>query len=91
MTCSPQTFRTRLPEVVDQAQHFASINAAGGSGGGSETSLTFREGMDGSERECTCRTRSLGRFADLAPVFVLAQESAKRTKLWYESTDLGRR
>ncbi|KAI0787106.1 hypothetical protein BC629DRAFT_1714841 [Irpex lacteus] len=35
-----KTFRARLPEVIDQAQHFASINAAGGGAG-----------LDGTERE----------------------------------------
>ncbi|KAJ3558659.1 hypothetical protein NM688_g792 [Phlebia brevispora] len=69
------TFKARLPAVVDQAQHFASINTAGSSGGGADAGIAFREGLDGTERE----------------LFNLAQESAKRTKLWYESSDRGRR
>lgn len=49
-----QTFKARLPSVIDQAQHFASINAASG-GGGTDASMTFREGLDGTERECGYR------------------------------------
>ncbi|KAI0320631.1 GINS complex Psf3 component [Amylostereum chailletii] len=71
-----KTFRDRLVEVIDQAQHFATLGPVGGGGGQSaDTSQTFREGLDATERE----------------LFQLAQESAKRTKQWYESTDRGRR
>ncbi|RDX53077.1 GINS complex, Psf3 component [Polyporus arcularius HHB13444] len=71
------TFHKRLPEVIDQAQHFASLQGtAGGSSRGGDASIAaFREGMDGTERE----------------LFQLAQESAKRTKIWYEASDRGRR
>ena len=44
-----QTFKARLPSVIDQAQHFASIHAASG-GGGTDASMAFREGLDGTER-----------------------------------------
>ena len=50
---SYQTFRARLPEIIDQAQHFASIHATGGGRGGDAAIAAFREGMDGTERECT--------------------------------------
>ncbi|KIY49560.1 hypothetical protein FISHEDRAFT_65496 [Fistulina hepatica ATCC 64428] len=64
------TFRRRLQEVVDQAQHFATLGPAGGGGGGpsGHPQQAFREGLDGLERE----------------LFMLAQESVKRTKKWYE-------
>ncbi|KAL4241356.1 DNA replication complex GINS protein PSF3 [Abortiporus biennis] len=45
-----KTFRSRLSEVIDQAQHFASINAATSAAGG-DGSIGFREGLDGTERE----------------------------------------
>ncbi|KAI0092587.1 GINS complex Psf3 component [Irpex rosettiformis] len=70
-----KTFRARLPEVIDQAQHFASINAAGGGAGASDGTLTFREGLDGTERE----------------LFALAQESARRTRKWYTTSERGRK
>ncbi|KAI0751281.1 GINS complex Psf3 component [Daedaleopsis nitida] len=69
-----ETFRARLPEVVDQAQHFASLHGTAGSGGDA-TIAAFREGMDGTERE----------------LFQLAQDGAKKTKMWYETSDRGRR
>jgi hypothetical protein len=52
-----QTFRARLTEVIDQAQHFASINASGGGTGQSDGTLAFREGLDGTERECRSFSR----------------------------------
>ncbi|GBE79156.1 GINS complex Psf3 component [Sparassis latifolia] len=78
-----KTFQARLSEIVDQAQHFASIHAAAaaseGSGairiGGDTVTIGFREGLDVTERE----------------LFVLAQESARRMKRWYESSEKGRR
>lgn len=48
---SSQTFRSRLPEVVDQAQHFASITTATAGAGSADPSSAFREGLDGTERE----------------------------------------
>ncbi|KAI0698906.1 GINS complex, Psf3 component [Cytidiella melzeri] len=70
-----KTFRARLPEVIDQAQHFASINVSGGGAGSSDGTLAFREGLDGTERE----------------LFALAQESARRTWEWYTKSERGRR
>ncbi|KAF9468931.1 hypothetical protein BDZ94DRAFT_1244953 [Collybia nuda] len=69
------TFRDRLVEIIDQAQHFAALGPAGGSGSTGDTAQAFREGLDASERE----------------IFALAQESAKRTKRWYEDSDKPRR
>ncbi|KAI0248699.1 GINS complex Psf3 component [Lactifluus subvellereus] len=70
-----KTFRNRLVEVIDQAQHFAALGPAGGGGQSGDAALTFREGLEATERE----------------LFLLAQESAKKTKQWYESTDRSRR
>ncbi|KAH9173422.1 GINS complex, Psf3 component [Lactarius sanguifluus] len=69
------TFRDRLAEVIDQAQHFAALGPAGGGGQSGDSALAFREGLEVIERE----------------LFSLAQESAKKTKQWYESTDRLRR
>jgi hypothetical protein len=46
-----QTFRNRLVEVIDQAQHFAALGPAGGGGQSGDTALTFREGLEVTERE----------------------------------------
>lgn len=46
-----QTFRGRLTEVIDQAQHFAALGPAGGGGTSSDVTQSFREGLDGTERE----------------------------------------
>ncbi|KAI9467264.1 GINS complex Psf3 component [Lactarius psammicola] len=70
-----KTFRNRLAEVIDQAQHFAALGPAGGGGQSGDSALAFREGLEVTERE----------------LFSLAQESAKKTKQWYESTDRLRR
>ncbi|KAH9071665.1 GINS complex Psf3 component [Lactarius deliciosus] len=70
-----KTFRDRLAEVIDQAQHFAALGPAGGGGQSGDSALAFREGLEVTERE----------------LFSLAQESAKKTKQWYESTDRLRR
>ncbi|EMD41100.1 hypothetical protein CERSUDRAFT_149776 [Gelatoporia subvermispora B] len=77
-----KTFRGRLPEVIDQAQHFASIHAStadsgvgGGALGGDHAAMAFREGLDGTERE----------------LFALTQASTRSTKRWYEASDRGRR
>jgi hypothetical protein len=45
-----QTFRNRLVEVIDQAQHFAALGPAGGGSSGDAASA-FREGLDGTERK----------------------------------------
>jgi len=70
-----KTFRNRLVEVIDQAQHFAALGPAGGGGQSGDAALTFREGLEVTERE----------------LFTLAQESTKKAKQWYESTDRSRR
>ncbi|KAH9981868.1 hypothetical protein BJV74DRAFT_853472 [Russula compacta] len=70
-----KTFRSRLVEVIDQAQHFAALGPAGGGVQSGDAALMFREGLEVTERE----------------LFLLAQESAKKTKQWYESTDRLRR
>ncbi|KAJ7228869.1 hypothetical protein GGX14DRAFT_547763 [Mycena pura] len=69
------TFRKRLVQVIDQAQHFNALGPAGGVGPGGDSAQSFREGLDGTERE----------------LFALAQEGAKRMKRWYEESDRGRR
>ncbi|KAI0265132.1 GINS complex Psf3 component [Gloeopeniophorella convolvens] len=70
-----KTFRSRLVEVIDQAQHFAALGPAGGGGQSGDAALGFREGLEATERE----------------LFSLAQESARSTKRWYEAADRGRR
>jgi hypothetical protein len=47
-----QTFLNRLVEVIDQAQHFAALGPAGGGGQSGDSALTFREGLEVTEREC---------------------------------------
>ena len=47
-----QTFRNRLLEVIDQAQHFAALGPTGGGGPTGDAAQAFREGLDGTEREC---------------------------------------
>ncbi|KAF7301455.1 Dna replication complex gins protein psf3 [Mycena indigotica] len=41
------TFRQRLIQVIDQAQHFSTLAQTAGDG-----AQSFREGLDGTEREC---------------------------------------
>jgi hypothetical protein len=48
---SLQTFRNRLAEVIDQAQHFAALGPAGGGGQSADSALVFREGLEVTERE----------------------------------------
>ncbi|KAJ6629187.1 hypothetical protein B0H10DRAFT_1988385 [Mycena sp. CBHHK59/15] len=69
------TFRKRLVEVIDQAQHFAALGPAGGAGLTGDTAQSFREGLDATERE----------------LFALVQEGSKRMKRWYEESDKTRR
>ncbi|KAK7049692.1 DNA replication protein [Paramarasmius palmivorus] len=70
------TFKGRLVEVIDQAQHFAALGPVGGGGGPTgDSAQAFREGLDATERE----------------LFILAQESAKRMKKWYEESDKAKR
>jgi len=74
-TVLTQTFRGRLTEVIDQAQHFAALGPAGGGGVSGDATQSFREGLDVTERE----------------LFLLAQESVRQTKRWYEGGDKARR
>lgn len=41
--------------MIDQAQHFAALGSSGGGGHSStgDAAQSFREGLDGTERECT--------------------------------------
>ncbi|KAF5370075.1 hypothetical protein D9758_001242 [Tetrapyrgos nigripes] len=64
LTTLQQTFKGRLIEVIDQAQHFAALGPVGASGNTGDSSQAFREGLDTTERE----------------LFTLAQESSKRIK-----------
>ena len=87
-----QTFQNRLVEVIDQAQHFAALGPAGGGGQSGDVALMFREGLGVTERVREFFLLSSFRFppdfrAALQKVFLLAQESAKKTKQWYEPTD----
>lgn len=84
--------------MIDQAQHFAALGPSGGGGPTGDSAQAFREGLDGTERERKL-SASPGIFVHEADkwfmtvfeVFALAQESAKRTKRWYEDSDKGRR
>jgi hypothetical protein len=46
-----QTFKGRLPDIMDQAQHFTG-KASAATSGGDHTSAEFRAGLEASEREC---------------------------------------
>ncbi|EJD53765.1 GINS complex, Psf3 component [Auricularia subglabra TFB-10046 SS5] len=67
------TFKQRLMDLMDQAQHFAGAGVGIGvsSTGTGDAGQEFREGLDQTERE----------------LFALAQESARRTKAWFDSSD----
>ncbi|KIM27302.1 hypothetical protein M408DRAFT_330182 [Serendipita vermifera MAFF 305830] len=65
------TFKGRLPDLMDQAQHFTGTASAATRSGGEEVGAEFRSGLDAAERE----------------LFVLAQESSRQVKAWYESSD----
>ncbi|KAK7470851.1 DNA replication protein [Stygiomarasmius scandens] len=69
------TFKGRLIEVIDQAQHFAALGPVGASGNTGDSSQAFREGLDATERD----------------LFTLAQESSKKMKRWYEETEKSKR
>ncbi|KAL5508034.1 PSF3 [Sanghuangporus vaninii] len=69
------TFKQRLIDIMDQAQHFGALGANAGGAVQGQAGEEFREGLDGLERE----------------LFALAQESAKLTKQWYESSDKAKR
>ncbi|KAF8826557.1 hypothetical protein HHX47_DHR5000098 [Lentinula edodes] len=87
-----QTFKGRLVDVIDQAQHFAALGPVEGGGGGGIDSAPqmFREGLDTTERERTYQEHVPNkRYSSLSLVFVLAQESARRMKKWYEESSGG--
>lgn len=88
-----QTFKARLVEVIDQAQHFAALGPSSGAGASGDMTAMFREGLDATERECEWCNPDVACDADnpMCPVFALAQASAKQTKKWYETSDRGRR
>ncbi|EAU84595.1 hypothetical protein CC1G_00114 [Coprinopsis cinerea okayama7 len=67
-------FKARITELVDQAQHFAALGPGGAGGSSGDTAQLFRQGLDTTERE----------------LFLLAQESAKRIKTWYEENSKSR-
>lgn len=46
-----QTFKGRLPDIMDQAQHFTG-KASAATSGGDHASAEFRAGLEASEREC---------------------------------------
>jgi hypothetical protein len=48
---SHQTFRERLTDIIDQAQHFAALEQGGSSSAHDDAAASFREGLDGTERE----------------------------------------
>jgi GINS complex subunit 3 len=89
---SKKTFRARLVEVIDQAQHFAALGPVGAGGPSGDSAQAFREGLDATERERECCSipPHFDGLKDVA-VFTLAQESAKRTKKWYDESDKPRR
>ncbi|THH03588.1 hypothetical protein EW145_g6162 [Phellinidium pouzarii] len=70
-----ETFKRRLVDVMDQAQHFGALGASSGGAGHGQVGEGFREGLDGTERE----------------LFALAQESSKLVKQWYESSEKANR
>ena len=51
-TLLQQTFKERLVDLMDQAQHFGALGASAGGAGQGQAGEDFREGLDGTEREC---------------------------------------
>ena len=79
-------------ELVDQAQHFAALGPVGGAGQSNDVATAFREGLDATERDSKhLVTPCLSAHTHIFIVFMLAQDSARATKQWYESTDRGRK
>ena len=76
---------------MDQAQHFGALNPASAGSSSGQAGEDFREGLDGTERASACLLILWSVVVDTPAVFALAQESAKRTKLWYESSEKARR
>ena len=88
-----KTFKGRLVEVIDQAQHFAALGPVGGGGGPTgDSAQAFREGLDVTERECEWYPPdSRSARVEIGVVFTLAQESSKRMKKWYEESERTKR
>lgn len=78
---------------MDQAHHFGALGASAGGSGRGQAGEDFREGLDGTERECTSLASFCVPFLTISVtiVFALAQESAKLTKQWFESSDKAKR
>lgn len=76
---------------MDQAQNFGgAASSVGSSFGSGDLGDDFREGLEGIERECEVvqfRVLSANATNRRVIVFSLAQESARSTKAWYESSD----
>lgn len=47
-----KTFKGRLPDLMDQAQHFTGTASAAARSSGDEVGAEFRSGLDAAEREC---------------------------------------
>ena len=86
-----QAFKGRLVEMIDQAQHFATLGHGGPGGLLGSTAQAFREGLDNTERERKDIIPLIKFLPTEVPlVFSLAQESAKSTKRWYEESERAR-
>ncbi|CAG7848247.1 SubName: Full=Uncharacterized protein {ECO:0000313/EMBL:CCA67002.1} [Serendipita indica DSM 11827] len=90
-----QTFKGRLPDLMDQAQHFTGTASAAARTSGDDAGAEFRSGLDATERE----RENVDPYGHLegtdgchlrCSVFVMAQESARQVKAWYESSDKSR-
>jgi len=66
--------KTFQHRVVDLMDQAQHFGGSSEAGSSGQGGEDFREGLDATERE----------------LFALAQHSAKRTKVWYESSDKGR-
>ncbi|KAK4684963.1 GINS complex subunit 3, partial [Tremellales sp. Uapishka_1] len=64
-----RTFANRLPSLQDLSAHHASSDHSGSEAGAS-SGETFKEGMEGEERE----------------LFAIGQESGRMTKKWYDTS-----
>ncbi|KAG8757658.1 DNA replication protein [Serendipita sp. 396] len=50
------TLKGRLPDLMDQSQHFTGTASAAARSSGDEVGAEFRSGLDATERELTCDT-----------------------------------